>query len=247
MKISFVIPAYNEEVLIPQTLEAMLGAIAESNCEAEIIVVNNASTDRTGEVAGSYEKVIVVEEPRKGLTRARQAGFEASSGELIANIDADTHVSAEWIGRVLREFESNEGLAALSGPFVYHDLPVYHQMLVEKLFYTPGYALHLLNQHVLHTGAMIQGGNFVARRDALEKIGGFDTSIDFYGEDTDTARRLSKVGLVRWSFKLRAHSSGRRLKQDGLILASWRYAANYLSSNYAGKPVHTTHEDIRLQ
>ena len=60
----------------------------------------------------------------------------------------------------------------------------------------------------------MQGGNFVVRRDALQKIGGYDTNISFYGEDTDVARRLSKVGHVKFTFDLPALSSGRRLAKE---------------------------------
>ena len=45
---------------------------------------------------------------------------------------------------------------------------------------------------MLRAGSMVQGGNFVLRRNGLEKIGGFDTTIAFYGEDTDMARRMNR-------------------------------------------------------
>jgi glycosyltransferase involved in cell wall biosynthesis len=94
MKISFVVPAYNEQALLARSLNAIrdeiLRAGQELGKDAEIIVVNNASTDRTREVALSIPGVTVVDEPRKGLVQARWCGFEHSTGELIANIDADT-------------------------------------------------------------------------------------------------------------------------------------------------------------
>lgn len=122
MKISFVIPAYNEERHLPQCLAAVERELARTPCDAEVIVVNNASTDRTGEVARGYSFVRVVDEPRKGLVRARHAGLAASAGEIIANIDADTMPPEGWLATVLAEFARDERLAALSGPFIYHDL-----------------------------------------------------------------------------------------------------------------------------
>ena len=96
MKISFVVPAYNEQALLTRSLTAIRDEIQRAGQElgkdAEIIVVNNASTDRTREVALSIPGVTVVDEPRKGLVQARWCGFEHSTGELIANIDADTIV-----------------------------------------------------------------------------------------------------------------------------------------------------------
>lgn len=244
MKISLVIPAYNEERHLPQCLAAVERELARTPCDAEVIVVNNASTDRTGEIARSYAWVHVVDEPRKGLVRARHAGLMAATGELIANIDADTMLPEGWLKTVLEEFEREEGLAALSGPFIYYDLSTFQRGLV-RLFYFGGYLSHLVNHHVLHTGAMLQGGNFIVRRTYLEQAGGFDTSIEFYGEDTDVARRISKVGKVKWTFRLPMHASGRRLAKEGIVTTGLRYATNYFHTIARGKPFTTTYTDIR--
>src|SRR3989338_3827907 len=172
MRISFVIPAYNEERRLPVCLAAVERELARAPFDAEVIVVNNASTDRTGEVARGYEWVRVVDEPRKGLVRARHAGLMAATGELIANIDADTMLTEGWLDTVLAEFSKDEHLAALSGPFIYYDLSAFHRALT-RIFYIAGYLSHLMNHHILRTGAMLQGGNFVVRRTYLEQAGGF--------------------------------------------------------------------------
>ena len=79
MKISFVVPAYNEQALLGRSLLAIREEIARAGLklgeEAEIIVVNNASTDNTRAVALAVEGVRVVDEPRKGLVQARWSGF----------------------------------------------------------------------------------------------------------------------------------------------------------------------------
>ena len=64
---------------------------------------------------------------------------------------------------------------------------------------------------------MLQGGNFVVRRTALEEIGGYNPKFSFYGEDTDLARRLNSVGAVKFTFRLPALSSGRRLIEEGML------------------------------
>ncbi len=92
MKISFVIPAYNEQDFIGPCLESVMRELGTIECDAEVIVVNNASTDATRERALAVPDVRVVDEPQKGLVRAREAGYLASSGELIANIDSDTRL-----------------------------------------------------------------------------------------------------------------------------------------------------------
>ena len=244
MKISFVIPAYNEERRLPQCLESVARELARTPCEAEVIVVNNASTDHTGEIARGYPFVRVVDEPAKGLVRARHAGFVASTGDIVANIDADTMLPEGWLQTVFDEFKRDDNLAALSGPYIYYDLSLLKRALT-RIFYYGGYLSHLINHHILHSGAMLQGGNFIVRRAHLERAGGFDTSIEFYGEDTDVARRISRVGKVKWTFKLPMYTSGRRLAKEGVLMTGWRYAVNYFYTLLRGKPLTDTYTDIR--
>jgi len=244
VKISFVIPAYNEEACIGACLESVMRALAAGDYDAEVIVVNNASTDRTGERAGAFAGVRVVDEAVKGLVRARRAGLAAARGELIASIDADTMLTDGWLDVVVEAFRRDPRLVALSGPLIYFDMPAASRALV-WLFYAVAFVVHVFSQHVLHVGAMIQGGNFVARRSALEAAGGYDTSIAFYGEDTDIARRLSKVGRVKWTFRLPINSSGRRLKEEGVVKVGLRYALNFFWVILFGRPWTTTYTDVR--
>ena len=244
MKIDFVIPAYNEEALIGRCLDAVLAELARGDYDADVVVVNNASTDGTAEIVRRYPTVRLVDEPRKGLVRARQAGLEATQGDIVANIDSDCALSKGWIDKVLREFKRDDRLVALSGPFHYDGLGSVKHFAI-MTYYVAGYGIYLLQSRVLRSGAMLQGGNFVVRRSAMEAIGGFDTSIEFYGEDTDVARRIIKVGKVKWTFRLPVHSSARRLKAEGFLTTGLRYALNYFSTSFTGHAVTKTHTDIR--
>lgn len=226
MKLSFIIPAWNEEKYLGQALESILREIKKYPEEIEVIVVNNNSTDKTREIALSFPEIKLVDEPIKGLPQARQAGFFASKGELIANVDADSVLPSSWIGKVFQEFSKDEKLVALSGPYYYYDLPKHYNFFV-KLYYFPGYIFHLFNQYILKKGAMLQGGNFVLKRSALEKIGGFNLDIKFYGEDTDIARRIQKVGKVKFDFFFIMTTSARRLKKEGLLRTAKNYVINY--------------------
>jgi len=244
VKVSFAIPAFNEESTLGQCLTSVLAEIKRSGAEAEVVVVNNASTDRTKEVAEGFAGVRVVDEPQKGLTFARQKGLVATSGELLANIDADTVMPPGWLTRVLREFEQNPHLVALSGPHNYYELSIFKRLLV-KIFYALGYLLYLFNHYVIQKGAMLQGGNFILRRDAFLKVGGFDTSIIFYGEDTDVACRMTTVGKVKWTWALPIQASARRLTAEGIVATSWRYTLNHLAIIFTKRPASTHYNDIR--
>jgi cellulose synthase/poly-beta-1,6-N-acetylglucosamine synthase-like glycosyltransferase len=212
----------------------------------EIIMVNNASTDRTREVAMGFKGVRVVDEPRKGLTFARQAGFAASTGELIANVDSDSRLTEGWVATVLKEFAAEPKLVALSGPFIYYDMSPSQRVSV-RVFYAIAYLVYAVNRWVLRAGSMVQGGNFVLRRTALEKIGGFNTAIAFYGEDTDIARRMNQVGEVKFTFDLKMFSSARRLKKEGTLRIALRYTINYFWTIFGKTPFTKEYTDIRDQ
>jgi glycosyltransferase involved in cell wall biosynthesis len=246
MKLSFVIPAYNEEHYIGDCLDSILKQVPGAPCEVEIVVVNNASTDGTAAVVGKYLDVKLVNEPHKGIVWARRTGFAAATGDLIANVDSDSRLTPDWIKKVAAAFAQDEKLVAFSGPFIYYDFTPWENFWV-RIFYYLGFISYLTNRFILRKGSMLQGGNFVVRRDALLKIGGYDTSIDFYGEDTDIARRISKVGKAVFTFKLPMYSSGRRLAKTGIVTMGARYASNYFSTLFFKKPVTSTYEDIRVE
>ena len=244
MKLSFVIPAYNEEKYISQCLESVLREVKDKKYETEIIVVNNASLDRTGEVAQSFSDVLVVDEPMKGLVRARRAGYLASSGDLIANIDADTKLPKGWVEKVFSEFATNENLVALSGPYIYYDFKAWENLLV-KIWYYFGYWHYLFNKVVFKKSGLLQGGNFIVRKTAMEKIGGFNLKFDFYGEDSDVATRIKEVGEVKFTFQLPMHTSARRLKGEGLLVAGSKYAVNHFWTLLFKKSFSKEYKDIR--
>lgn len=246
MKLSIVIPAYNEENYIGRCLESIMAEKARDDFDVEIIVVNNASSDRTGEVARSFSSVRVVDESRKGLVRARQTGYEASAGDLVANVDADTLMPDGWIKRVFQEFSTDPKLVALSGPYVYYDLSFFTNWLV-LFWYRMGKIIGFFNTLITRRSeTMLQGGNFVLRRSALERAGGFDLNFDFYGEDTAIARKMSAQGKVKFTFRLPMYTSGRRLRAEGILTMALKYAMNFWWTLLFGKPYSKQYKDIRV-
>lgn len=245
MKISFVIPAYNEEVTIGNCLDSILRDVHTSGIPNwEIVVVNNASTDATRQVALERAGVRVVDEHHKGITFARQRGYKESTGDIIANVDADNLLTDGWTNRVLAEFKKNSDLIAFSGPVIYWDMPAFTRFLVRIYFYI-AYVLYLFTRFVIKKGSMLQGGNFTVRKSALDTIGGFNTGIQFYGEDTDIACRLHPLGPVKFSLSHNIKSSGRRLRKEGVVSTAFRYGMNYFWVVVFKKPFTHTNQDIR--
>lgn len=249
MKISFVIPAYNEAKMVGKCLQSVFAEIertrkAGEQFEAEVVVVDNASTDKTREEALKFPNVTVVRENLKGLVYARRAGWVATSGDLVANIDADTMLPAGWLSKAIKAFSKDKNLVALSGPYIYYDLSVFWRAWV-KAFYFPGWFVNLFTQRLFGRATMLQGGNFVLRRTAWDQAGGFDISISFYGEDADVARRICKQGRVLWSWRFPIYSSGRRLQEEGVIKTALLYTLNLFAVHLSGRPATRHYTDVR--
>ncbi len=245
MKISFVIPAHNEEHYLARSLESILQEIKQGNHDAEVIVVNNASTDNTEEVARRYPGVRLIRESRQGTCFARMAGLLASRGDFVANIDADTCIVPGWIETALEEFGRRSDVVALSGPCKYDVSPKMH--LAVQLYYCILYLVYIVGHRFFGASSVLLGGNFVARRGALLKIGGYNTNLTFYGDDPDLAKRLAKIGIVKFTFRLMAHTSGRRFHAEGIVKTGSLYTLNYVWILLFNKPFSRHAIPIRLK
>ena len=201
----------------------------------EIIVVDNNSTDATAAVALS-QNVCVILESKKGLTHARQAGYRIASYDYQAYIDADNVVPPGWLDNIY-ELE-NPSVVALSGPPCYNNQSLFVRMLA-RMFYVLTQLSHRF------VGASLQGGNFILKKWALDAIGGHSVDIEFYGEDTDLAMRLSKVGKIKLLPKMWIYSSDRRYVNQGTVKTVWIYAINYFSVHFMKKPITLKYRDFR--
>lgn len=236
MKISIVIPAYNEEKYIGDCIDSIKqhgGSLFH-----EIVVVNNASKDRTTEIA-TAKGARVVYESNKGLTHARRRGLIEATGDIIAYLDADTRISPNWAPLVTHSFTTNSDLVCLSGPYRYFDGSVWQRSVMHSLWHIFAPIMYRI------VGYAVLGGNFVARKSALEQMGGFDTSIAFYGEDTDIARRISRFGKVVFRMDFFVHTSIRRFEKEGLIKANIVYGMNFIWPVLFGRPFTKKYRDIR--
>lgn len=237
ISVSVVIPAYNEEKMIGGCLDSIL-----NSCRgrlAEIIVVDNASTDKTSEVAASRKGVRVVFEGKKGLLHARERGLREAKGELVVYLDADGRLQHGWIEKVEGIFCGEPEAVALSGIAKYFDASRWHSVVLWFCWRT------IVPAAYRWAGYMIVGTNFVVRRKELLSIGGFDRRIEFYGEDTNLARRLSVRGKVLFRPDYSVVTSARRFSSQGLFKTCLIYAINFIWPAVFNKPFSTSHRDYR--
>lgn len=211
MKISIVIPAHNEEKYITKTLKAVCNL---DYPDFEVIVVNNASTDKTGEIAKTFP-VKVVYERRKGTLFARERGRLEAKGEIIAGLDADCLPEPDWLKKGVSFFKDPK-IVSVGGIVDYWE----SSKFIRKFFILGQKYIIPINNEILQfleLGGNIFGANNFIRASALEKIGGFNTKITFYGDDTNTAKRLTKIGKVVFTNKIIVKTSYRRYKDKGFF------------------------------
>ena len=242
LKLSVIVCAYNEERYLPACLHSLL---AQTRPPDELLVVNNASTDQTAAVAAAIPGVRVVDEPRKGLVVAREAGRAASTGDVLAYVDADCRAPLTWLARLERRFDRAPGLVAVTAPYRFYDWDRTGRALVRAYDVTLAPLTQLLVKHVLRLGSILYGGNFAVRRAALDRIG-FDTSIEFHGEDTNLGRRLSALGPVRICPELFVYTSARRYVAMGKRAVFALYVRNFVSEMLRHRPVDEEHLDVRV-
>ena len=228
--------AFNEEAYLGHCLDAIMENMKGK--ALEIIVVDNNSTDATKAIAQRYPDVTYVFEPEKGITKARQCGYKSSRGEIVAYVDADTRPPSGWIEQIEEQFGKNPKLAALSGPYSFYDLQGMQKRMATGWFVAarPLYSI---------IGYMLVGGNFAIRREVLDKMGGFDASIEFYGEDADIAKRARKFGKILFSNRFVMPTSGRRLQDHGYLKMAGLYFVNFFSIVFRGKPATRGYTDVR--
>jgi glycosyltransferase involved in cell wall biosynthesis len=242
LRVTVIVCAHNEERHLAGCLHSIL---AQTRPPDELLVIDNASTDGTGAVARAIPGVSVIEEARKGLVIARERGRAEALGNLLVYVDADCRPPITWLERVTRHFEHDPSLVAISGPYRYYDWDFVGRALIRAYDFTLAPATQFLVKHVLRLGTIFYGGNFAVRRAALEQIGGFDTSIEFHGEDTNVGRRLYRVGKVALKYDCFIYTSARRFVVLGKGAVIRLYVRNFTSEILQGRPKDTTHVDVR--
>jgi len=238
--VSVIIVNWNTKELLRNCLRSVYecaGAV-----DYEIIVVDNASTDNTTKIALDWGAKVVYESKRSPAC-ARQKGAEVATGELIAFIDADTQAPAHWLSTLVSRLVREPETVVISGPYAYCDAGKFTKItsyfgnffsiITDQLF-----------RKVLNKGGAIWGCNFAVRRSALLEVGGFDTSIRFYGEEYELSLRLKKAGKGGIIPRLFVLTSARRLKRIGVVNQYWNWIVDYFSVLFWYEPISERLEDL---
>lgn len=202
--VSIVIPAFNEEKLLPHCLDSLKHQDFPGNYE--IIVVDNASTDSTARIAAELGARVISCQQR-GVAYARQAGARAAEGDIIVQADADTLYPIDWLSRIVRHFAEHSQSIALAGGYVYQDEPRW-----AKLEYLARYLLNLMGLLLLRRPVAISGANFAFRRSAFLKTDGYNPEA-LYPDQWGISHSLSHTGKIFYDNTLSVFTSTRRVQK----------------------------------
>ena len=201
MKLSIVIPAFNEESYLPATLDAINASLTD---DAEVIVVDNGSTDATRDVA-VMRGAKVVTEIERNIAQARNTGAEAASGDVLVFIDADTTVRRGIFEKIV-DAMSDERCVGGSAAVEYE--PIESHLVI---------AWFMLLWPIVGKLTRMRGGALqFCRVDVFRELGGYDTSI-YVGEDVEFHWRLDRLGHTVFIEEPKVLTSSRRWNRMGLI------------------------------
>ncbi len=201
MKISVVVPVYNEEGYIKNLLESLMVQTVKPD---EIIIIDNNCYDNTVKICQEYP-VRIVKEKKQGMIFARNRGFDEARYEIIARCDADIICPPNWIETIKENFATGD-IDALNFPLVFYDLP----------FPSPLYVNVYLNlMKLIQKGKeTLQGPNMVLTKNIWQKVKN-DVCLDDtkVHEDIDLAIHINEAGgKIKRINSLVIKASGRRIK-----------------------------------
>lgn len=212
MKISIIVPAFNEEKVLGETLAQIKlasGAFSQIGWESELIVCDNNSHDRTAEIARAVGATVVFE-PVNQISRARNAGAAAATGNWLVFVDADSHPSTELFADMAKEIQSGNCIAG--GATICWDRENFLTALMMPIL-NVGFRW----RRFLHEPFMfVESATF-------RKLGGF--SVDtFSAEDWELGQRLQKLAKETGKRFVILHqhpilTSARRLKEHSPLVS----------------------------
>jgi len=184
--ISVVVCSYNGARTIRETLQ---GLARLEYPRSEVIVVDDGSTDATAAIAREFD-VRLLSGPNRGLSHARNVGWRAARGEIVAYIDDDAVPDPHWLAYLARAF-SETAHGAIGGPNL---PPPDDGDTAACVAQAPGGPVHVLVSDV--EAEHIPGCNMAFRRRWLEAIDGFDEHFRRAGDDVDVCWRLRARGVT---------------------------------------------------
>jgi len=212
--ISVYIPAYNVARFLSRSIESLL---AQSLRPAEILVIDDGSSDNSAKIAASYSAVTLIRHERnRGLAAARNTAFNRARCELVASLDADCVADPDWLASLVPHM--NDAEVAGAGGFLSEGVQV---SLADR--WRRAHMPQEWGPGWIRNPKFLFGCNNLLRKSAVLEVGGYDESMRTNGEDCDLSRRLRAQD---WQLIYDPAARATHLRSDsiGSILdAYWRW------------------------
>ena len=212
--ISIIIPAFNEEQCLPQCLDSIFN-LQYPREKFEVIVIDNGSTDRTCEIAASYD-VVLLQDSTKNVSGLRNLGARHAKGVILAFVDADCVVAKDWLANAEKYF-GDSSVAAWGAPPV----PPENSSWVQRAWFVVRQ-----KKEDVEVVDWLESMNLFVRKELFNKVGGFDESLATC-EDVDFSYRLCKYGKIVPDSNLKViHLGEAATLKEFFKKEMWRGAAN---------------------
>ncbi len=230
MKLSIIIPTYNEEEYLPKLLYSIE---VQNFKDFEIIVADAGSVDKTREIAESYNcKIIDGGLPAVG----RNNGAKRAEGELLLFLDSDVILSADYLESAIEEFEEKELGIAITQIIPLSDRSV------DKVLHKFANFFMKRTESIKPHGAGCYG--ILTTKNFHNQVQGFDECLDF-GEDSDYIERIGKIQTFKVLRKPRLLVSTRRLEKEGLKDLAFKYTKSTIY-DFRGKKISAEELDYKF-
>ncbi len=231
---SVIIPARNEQEYIQATIDSVKAQ--DTTLGYELLVIDNGSIDNTTKVA-KRAGARVLHEPISGLPRARECGRLAAKGKYLVYIDADTTMPPYYLSRVAAVLRKHPSVIGVTNPNWFYD-GNWSQNCLVFLYFTILYPLQGVMMRLMGSSNQFIGGSFTVNSEILQRAGGFDTELQFFGEDTEISKRVGKYGKIAFMPTVRVATSARRFKINGTFRTTMIYIQNYFSVALFNRATH---------
>jgi glycosyltransferase involved in cell wall biosynthesis len=178
MKVSLIVPAYNEEKYIGKLLRSIR---CQTRLPDEIIICDNGSSDNTVKIIKQFQPkmpIKVVSETKKGIIPAVEKAWRSSTGDIILKTDADCLLPQDWVKNYLNHYRQDPNLVACGGGFSAADGNLVLRFLTPLGCYFNHLFLHLSKGHTV-----LFGGNFSVKRKTMVEINGYQNNTGQYLQD----------------------------------------------------------------
>ena len=223
--VSVVVPAFNEENYISECLSSLFKQDLPRT-DYEVIIVNNASTDKTEEIAKFFGAKVITE-PKKGVVFALRRGIKETCGEIIVFTDADCRLPANCLSTILYTFNNEPEIKAVR--------------LSLTLYDAGGLFLSVYNI-IENRINFLCGGGMAIKKSALVKVGGLDPGVNL-AWDFFLTKKIRAVGKIKKISNLVVETSARRFYTGKLSQVA--YIINMITLTLFNKAIFFSFSDTR--